>query len=77
MEIYGFSKRHYCYYQLVVPQAPINEGQYVEQILSAYSVISSDKPILVAQYSNGTTFDGVTSDPFMMLVPPYEQFLAN
>ncbi|MBK9405615.1 MAG: T9SS type A sorting domain-containing protein [Ignavibacteria bacterium] len=60
-----------------VPQAPINEGQYVEQILSAYSVISSDKPILVAQYSNGTTFDGVTSDPFMMLVPPYEQFLAN
>ncbi|MBK7158147.1 MAG: IgGFc-binding protein [Ignavibacteria bacterium] len=38
-----------------VPQAPINEGQYVEQILSAYSVISSDKPILVAQYSNGTT----------------------
>ncbi|MBK6773775.1 MAG: T9SS type A sorting domain-containing protein [Ignavibacteria bacterium] len=60
-----------------VPQAAINSGQYVEQILTTQSVISSDKPILVAQYSNGTTFDGVTSDPFMMLVPPFEQFLAN
>ena len=36
-----------------------------------------DKPVLVAQYSNGTAFDGVTSDPFMMLVPPFEQFLAS
>ena len=36
--------------------------------------ITSSKPTLVAQYSNGTTYDGVTSDPFMMLIPPFEQF---
>ena len=29
----------------------------------------------MAQYSNGVTYDGVTSDPFMMLIPPAEQFL--
>ena len=28
----------------------------------------------MAQYSNSTTYDGITSDPFMMLVPPFEQF---
>src|SRR3712207_7127105 len=40
-------------------------------------VCSSDlasKPILIAQFSNGSTFDGVTSDPFEMHIPPFEQF---
>lgn len=39
--------------------------------------ITTTKPALVAQYSNGTSFDGVTSDPFMMLIPPFEQFQSS
>ncbi len=57
--------------------ATLDRGQFFEQILTGPSVIDSDKPILVAQYSNGSQFDGVTSDPFMMLIPPYEQFLSS
>ena len=59
------------------PVATLNRGQLFEQILTAPSVITSDKPILVTQYSNSTTFDGATSDPFEVLVPPFEQFLNS
>ncbi len=57
--------------------ATLNRGGYFETIITPASQITSDKPILVAQYSNGTSYDGVTSDPFMMLIPPFEQFLGN
>jgi hypothetical protein len=57
--------------------ATLNRGQRHEMILTQPSVITSTQPILVAQYSNGSSFDGVTSDPFMLIVPPFEQFLAN
>jgi MYXO-CTERM domain-containing protein len=34
--------------------------------------------VLVAQFSNSTTYDNVAlADPFMMLIPPYEQFLSK
>ena len=59
------------------PVATLNRAQFHEQLIVGASVISSDKPVLVAQYSNGTSFDNVTSDPFMMLIPPFEQFLAS
>ena len=52
-------------------------GQFVERILTGANEISANKPILVAQFSNGTTYDNVVSDPFMMLVPPAEQFLRS
>lgn len=57
--------------------ATLNRGQLFEQILTAASVVTSDKPILVAQYSNSSSFDGVTSDPFEVLIPPFEQFLNS
>ena len=57
--------------------ATLDRGEFHEQIVSEESVISASQPILVAQYSNSTTYDGVASDPFMMLIPPYEQFLAE
>ena len=57
--------------------ANLNRGQFFETILSLRSQIISSEPILVAQYSNGSSFDGVTSDPFMMLITPYEQFLNS
>ena len=54
--------------------ATLNRGQIHQQLVTAESRITSNKPILVAQYSNGSSFDGVTSDPFEMLIPPTEQF---
>lgn len=57
--------------------ATLNRGQLHEQIIAGPAQITSDKPIMVAQYSNGQSFDNVVSDPFMMLIPPFEQFLAG
>jgi hypothetical protein len=57
--------------------ATLNRGQLYEQIINGPAQITSDQPIMVAQYSNSSSFDGVTSDPFMMLIPPFEQFLAG
>lgn len=57
--------------------ATLNRGEVHERIIAGPAHITSTQPILVAQYSNGTSFDGVTSDPFMMVIPPYEQFLAG
>ncbi len=57
--------------------ATINKGQFYEAVLTTSSQIKSNNPILVAQYSNSSSFDNVTSDPFMMLITPYEQYLGN
>ena len=40
------------------------------------SQITASAPVLVAQYANGGTFDSTVGDPFMMIIPPYEQFLG-
>ncbi|CAH1904467.1 IgGFc_binding domain-containing protein [Candidatus Nitrotoga sp. HW29] len=55
----------------------LNRGQFYEQIIVGQSEINATNPVLVAQYSNGTSFDGITSDPFQTLIPPKEQFLAS
>ncbi len=57
--------------------ATLDRGEFHERVLTVASEISATRPILVAQYSNGSTFDNVTSDPFMVYLPPYEQFLSN
>jgi hypothetical protein len=57
--------------------ATLNRGQIHERIITGPAQIISTEPILVAQYSNSSSFDGMTSDPFMMLIPPFEQFLAS
>lgn len=57
--------------------ATLNRGQVHERLINGPASITSTAPILVAQFSNGSSFDGVTSDPFMMLIPPFEQFLGN
>jgi RHS repeat-associated protein len=57
--------------------ATINRGQFYETLISQPSYIVSDQPILVVQYSNGSTFDNTTADPFMIVIPPLEQFRAN
>ncbi|MFT3750044.1 MAG: Ig-like domain-containing protein [Agriterribacter sp.] len=57
--------------------ATLNKGEFFETVLTTSSQIKSNNPILVSQYSNSSSFDGVTSDPFMMLITPYEQYLGN
>ena len=59
------------------PVAVLSRGGIFETILTGPSVINADNPVLVAQYSNSTSFDGVTSDPFEVIVPPFEQFQAG
>jgi RHS repeat-associated protein len=67
------------------PAAKLDRGAFFEENLTVPSVISADKPVLVAQFSQGTTIDTPpeplsgaprqgNSDPFMVLVPPYDQF---
>ena len=59
-----------------VVEATLNRGEFFEKIYTAPINIVASQPILVAQYSNGQTYDNVNADPFMVLIPPYEQFLG-
>ena len=56
--------------------ARVDRGSFYETLIAKSSYIVSDQPVLVVQYSNGTSFDGVTADPFMIVVPPIEQYRA-
>lgn len=53
----------------------LNAGQFHEFMQTQACYIQSNKPICVAQYSRGTSCDGVTSDPFMIILSPIEQVL--
>ena len=56
--------------------ATLNAGQsYTDVGLSAQSVITSTKPILVGQFANGEDYDNTTGDPLFMMIPPTAQFL--
>ena len=59
--------------------APINlnAGQYYETYLTTASYINANKPICVAQYSRGAACDNTTSDPFMIILSPIEQFINH
>ncbi|MDD4554030.1 MAG: FISUMP domain-containing protein [Bacteroidales bacterium] len=58
--------------------ATINSGDYYELSLSGYNSISTSNAVLLAQYAKGIGCSGnITGDPFMMLIPPREQFLTN
>jgi IgGFc binding protein/Ca-dependent carbohydrate-binding module xylan-binding/Bacterial Ig-like domain (group 1)/Putative Ig domain/PKD domain len=57
--------------------ATLAAGRFFETILTSASTVDASQPVLVSQYSNSTTFDSVPSDPFMMLVPPIEQFQSD
>ena len=57
--------------------ASLQEGHYHEMFLEEASTIVTSEPALVTQFATGTTRDGVVADPFMMVVPPVEQFLSS
>ena len=43
----------------------------------SFCTIESSSPILVTQFSLGRTLDNITGDPFMMMIPPVEQYSNN
>jgi hypothetical protein len=57
--------------------ATLDSGEFFEQILTSNSTVNADKPILVMQYANGNSYDSITGDPFMMMIPSHEQFLSS
>lgn len=54
--------------------ATLNAGQYHETVIEGSSYIEANQPIMALQYSNSSSWDDVTSDPFMTLVPAIAQF---
>jgi IgGFc binding protein len=54
--------------------ATLNAGEHYSQEVEGASEWTSNKPIELAQYSNSSSFDGTTGDPFMIIIPPYQQF---
>lgn len=59
--------------------ATINAGDHYETLLTGYNAISTTKATLLAQFAKGQSCSGPNDlgDPFMMLIPPREQFLTN
>ena len=54
--------------------ATLAAGQKYAQEVAGDAEWSSDKPVALAQYSNSSSYDNTTGDPFMIGVPPYQQF---
>jgi hypothetical protein len=57
--------------------ATLNAGQFYETILSSASTITTNNPVQLMQYSNGSSYDEANSDPFEITIPPTEQFLNS
>ncbi len=58
--------------------ATINAGDYYETLLTGYNAITTSQATLLAQFAKGHSCTGTNlGDPFMMLIPPREQFLTN
>ncbi|MCR9296030.1 MAG: putative Ig domain-containing protein, partial [bacterium] len=55
----------------------LGAGEVFETVANVASHLRTSQPALVAQYSHSSSFDGVTSDPFMMLVTPVEQYQSD
>ncbi len=58
--------------------ATLNQGQVYQQTVTGPSFITANNPIYVAQYSNGSQFDGQQNfDPFMVSIPPISEYATN
>lgn len=56
----------------------LNKGKFFEKQITVPAVIESNKPILTAQFKKTANFeesDHNSGDPFMVLIPPKEQYL--
>lgn len=59
-----------------VLQGTIQAGEILDLDLASNSFfeLNTSEPVLVAQFSKGSDIDNTISDPFMMLIPPFEQY---
>lgn len=59
-------------------EVQLQRGEFHEQIVDEPAYITSDRPVLLAQYGHSAKYDGPAGigDPFMMLVPPVQQYLT-
>ena len=55
----------------------LNAGEFFEEISSKNIQITANKPILVAQYSQGFNNSDSIGDPMMLLISPTQQFLRH
>jgi len=56
----------------------LNQLQYFDTLLSVPSYYTSDKPIVLSQYSRTEACDGAAAgDPFMIILSPIEQTVNN
>ena len=68
-----------CNTDILVSEFQLQSGgsfREFELPISSFCSIESTSPVLVAQYAYGGESDGV-GDPFMMIIPPIEQFTNN
>ncbi len=64
------------------PEVVLNKGEYLERKLDRASHISAEKPVLTAQIKSTSDYsvysgDNTDGDPFLMIIPPIEQFMDN
>ncbi|QIX25355.1 OmpA family protein [Nocardioides sp. JQ2195] len=65
--------------------ATLDAGEFHEMVLPAAAtepgreavIIEASKPVLVAQFGNGSSYDATSGDPLMMLVTPLGQHLTS
>lgn len=57
------------------PVATLAAGAVWERMQRTPALIETSAPVLIGQYAVGTSVDRVVSDPFMVLIPPMEQYL--
>ncbi len=57
--------------------ANLDRGQFTEAVIAGGGNITAGKRVLVTQYANSTEYDGMTGDPFMMIIMPVEQYINN
>ena len=60
----------------------LNKGEFYEGKINSALSISASKPILTAQYKKTSNFNSSAtsasdSDPLMLIIPPYEQYLNS
>lgn len=55
------------------PGISLDAGRFIDTVLTEPSSILSDKPVSIAQFSNGSGFDNVfEADPFMLMLNPID-----
>ena len=55
----------------------LNKGNFVEIILDQPAHIVASRPMTVAQFAQAGALDATKYDPFMVLLPALEQYVAN